>query len=380
MSRLAWACTAFLLPFLANGRVEASTSATVCNRSSAGMWIGVGYFVDEKVKFMTSGWQWADRDRCTAPVELRNDRGDVYVYANTADDDIEWSGNKQLCVSMDGDFDFEQADSQPCAFKRSFRPFPRGADGNVMVELLDEQSVRVAYSLTVCNKTQEETSVALGHEPDSAEGISSDGWYSINPGACTTFVRRGKIENAYLYAQSRTRDRVWHGDRSICARDHSGFVFDDADSMQCNAEDSERLPFLKTALANGRRSYDLTEGNAQVFRDRLILCNRYRDDIYPSIARLDPILPNGIVARGYWHLRPGECKAVDAVSTGPVFVHAETLDGQKDWSGEDLVACLRPKAFVLPAGDRYACRAAGERLAGFVKWSVHDGENVWKFE
>jgi uncharacterized membrane protein len=365
---------------LAGGEARAATTAKVCNQSSAGMWVGFGYYVDRSAKWVTAGWWWADPNACTESINLRADVKEIYVYANDRDDGIEWQGTKPLCVSMDGDFEYDDAEGRPCAAERAFKKYGLDARGNLSASLRDDESVRVAYDFTLCNKTDDHVSMALGKAPETGRGLSADGWYVVESGRCQTYIRRGKSDYAYFYAQSAGRRLVWHGDVPLCTRYHDSFALADADSTACNDGDSERLPFIKIPLAKGRGSHDLKADDTRVFKYGLNLCNGYSEDIYPAITHLDGIWLNGYVARGFWRLHPGECKLLDSVAATPVYLYAETDDGKKTWGGSDLSVCVRDEAFTFPHVDRLACDGPGERRTGFLLWPVSEGANVYKFE
>ncbi len=242
------------------------------------------------------------------------------------------------------------------------------------------RAVRVAYNFTLCNDTDEYVNAAIGNASAADPGLSSDGWYGIESGQCETFVRRGRSDNAYFYAQTPGRLLIWHGDTPLCTRYHQNFTLAAADAMTCSEAESERLPFVKKPLANGTGSHSLRAANARAFRYGLTLCNDHAADVYAALAHLDGIWMNGTIARGFWRLRPGECKMVDAVGASPVYVYAETESGEKVWEGKDLNGCVRDSAFTLPAVNRYACDGKGDRRAGFKAWSVSEGANVYKFQ
>jgi uncharacterized membrane protein len=101
------------------GMARAEVTATVCNRSSAGAWVGFAY--PTEAKWATSGWWWTEAGGCTEPVVLAATKNEVYVYANTEGDDVEWQGDKSLCVSMEGAFDEADADAADCGTKRPFK-------------------------------------------------------------------------------------------------------------------------------------------------------------------------------------------------------------------------------------------------------------------
>jgi len=371
---------AALALLLMSTAARAATKAKACNQSTTGMWVGFGYYVDDTAKWVTTGWWWADPNDCTESVRLRADVREIYVFANSESDDVEWQGAKSLCVSMDGAFEYDNAENRPCAIKRLFKKYGPDTGGNFTAALRDDEATRVAYSFTLCNKTDDYVSIALGNAPETGKGVSSDGWYVIDAGRCETYVRRGGYDNAYFYAQTPARQLVWHGQVPLCTRYHDSFELAAADSTECKDGDSERLPFTKVPLAKGVGFYDLTAEGAHAFKSGLNLCNGYSEDIYPAIAHLDGIWMNGILARGFWRLHPGECKLVDSVATGSVYLYAETADVGKVWAGKDLSGCVRNEGFTFPGVEHLACDGKGERRAGFFAWNVSEGANVYKFE
>jgi uncharacterized membrane protein len=360
--------------------LQAAVTVKACNESSTGAWIALGYDAGDKAKWVTTGWWWTDPQKCIEPVELSADVDDVYVYANNQGDDVEWLGTKSLCMSMEPDFEYDEADTRACSETRAFKKYAVDASRSVNVTLRDEDSVRVAYNFTLCNDSEEYVNAALGTASATDASVSSDGWYGIESGQCETFVRRGRSDSAYFYAQTPSRRLIWHGDTPLCTRYHQDFTLAGADGGQCADGDSERLPFVKKPLAKGLGTHTLTVGNARTLRYALTLCNSYASDVYAAIAHLDAIWMNGTVARGFWRLRPGECRLVDAVGASPVYVYAETESGEKVWQGRDLNACVRDAAFTLPRVERYPCDGNGDRRTGFVAWPVTEGANVYKFQ
>lgn len=365
---------------LACSNSQAAVTAKACNQSGSGVWVGFGYHVDRTGKWVTTGWWWIDPNECTEPVSLRADVREIYVYANTQGDDVEWLGTKPLCVEMTGPFEYDDAENRHCATKRLFKKYGPDASGNLTVNLQADEPVRVAYHFTLCNKTDDHLNVALGNSPETGQGVSADGWYGIEPGQCVTYIRRGKSDYAYFYAQAPARRLVWYGNVALCTRYHEKFELTGADAAGCQDGDSERLPFVKATLAKGVGSYDLTAEGAHAFKSALSLCNGYKEAIYPAVAHLDDVWVNGLVARGFWVLHPGECKLVDAVSTKQVYLYAETDSGDKAWGGSDLQGCVRYEGFTFPRVDRHACNGKGERRVGFFLWNVSEGANVYKFE
>ena len=372
---LALVALASILPSAAG----AATSAEVCNLSATGAWVALAYRVDEEVKWTAAGWWRAEAGKCTGPVELRADAKELYVFAQDDADTVEWQGTKPFCVEMDEAFEIDDAESHKCAATRPFRQHAE-TDGKLEIVLEDAQATRDAIDFTLCNMTDDWASVALGHAPAGDEGISVEGWQTIEGRECQTFVRRGKLDAVYFYAETAGRQLVWSGKTPLCATHHQGFRTDKADTVSCRGGESQPLPFLKKPLQEGRGTHELTVSSARAFKRGLNLCNSHGDDVYAAVAHLDEIWMNGIVARGFWLLHPGQCKLVDSVSAGPVYLYAETAAREKVWDGKDLKGCVRDRMFTYTGVDRHACDADGERRAGFLKWNVEDGANVYDFE
>ncbi|MGH7804657.1 MAG: DUF1036 domain-containing protein, partial [Candidatus Binatia bacterium] len=231
---------------------------------------------------------------------------------------------------------------------------------------------------TLCNETDDDASVSLGNA--MGDGISTDGWYGIGARECQTFIRRGKSDYAYLFAQTTGRRFVWRGDVALCTKGPEPFVLANADSNACRDGESQRLPFVKQPLVKGRGEYALDTAKARAFERGLNVCNGYKEEVYAAVASLDGLGTSGMVARGFWRLHPGECKLLDAVAASRVYLYGETDALDKVWDGKDLAACVRNRAFTFPGVDRHPCAGEAERRAGFFKWDVSEGANVYKFE
>jgi uncharacterized membrane protein len=371
--------TILVVALLGPADAPAADSAGVCNQSATGMWVAFGYPGGDELGWVTTGWWWAEPNECTGRVPLLADVAEIWVYANSAERDVEWRGTKSLCVSLDA-FENTHAESGECDVSLPFRKYGEGPTGDLDVILGDGEATRVAYDFTLCNATDDAVTAVVGNVPEEGGGISTDGWYAIASRECETFVRRGRWDHAYFFAQAPARRLVWRGETALCTRYHEGFTLAGADSGACDDGDAERLPFVKVPLVDGRGSYELNADKARVFKSGLSLCNGYASDVYAAVAHLDTLWTSGNVARGYWRLHPGECRFVDAVASGPVYVYGETAARDKLWSGNDLAGCVGDEFFTFATVDRRPCKGAGERRAGFLKWSVSEGANVYEFE
>ena len=77
-----------------------------------------------------------------------------------------------------------------------------------------------------------------------------------------------------------------------------------------------------------------------------------------------------LLTRGWWRLRPGECKRVisDAIAPGKYFFYAEAIPGHrgelKTWSGDRPLCVQNDSLFTLR--DQSVCRATPQRQRNFM--------------
>lgn len=99
----------------------------------------------------------------------------------------------------------------------------------------------------------------------------------------------------------------------------------------------------------------------------LEICNQVGNErVYVTVAYYDP-LRRDWMARGWFPQKPGECQLTMRRLTPPVFVYAETADGEKRWGdeGDGTEFCIdRQRAFVV---GQSPCRS--QREAPLQKFS-----------
>lgn len=111
-------------------------------------------------------------------------------------------------------------------------------------------------------------------------------------------------------------------------------------------------------------------------------CNKTSYAVSSAIGFVDG---DRMATRGWWRLRPGECKVVltDQIKPGRYFVYAESIPGHRGavrtWSG-DTQLCVEEQGFFT-LRDQDACREdARKRRPFFAVEVTPDSEGAWRTE
>ena len=95
---------------------------------------------------------------------------------------------------------------------------------------------------SVCNKTSDELTIAIGYA-NSSGGIVSKGWWTLNKcGGCKNVLNANATADrstVYLYAEANDGTGIIDGDESFCVRD-SVFTLNNAQSSNCGERKSFR--------------------------------------------------------------------------------------------------------------------------------------------
>jgi uncharacterized membrane protein len=98
-----------------------------------------------------------------------------------------------------------------------------------------------AGSWTVCNKTPDKLTIAIGYA-NSAGGINTEGWWTLNPcDGCANVLNQNQTadyKNAYLHAHAQGVGIV-EGNESFCVRDNA-FTLNNAQGSNCSKRKSFR--------------------------------------------------------------------------------------------------------------------------------------------
>lgn len=112
----------------------------------------------------------------------------------------------------------------------------------------------------------------------------------------------------------------------------------------------------------------------------LHICNRSQEQkVYAAIAAYDPALQR-LVARGWFPQLAGKCQAVMRGLVPPIYVFAESSDGQRQWRDERGAAfCIRGDAAFVTSPSRCAGQSRRFRRLelrpgqSVQTWSIEDG-------
>ena len=106
---------------------------------------------------------------------------------------------------------------------------------------------------------------------------------------------------------------------------------------------------------------------------------------YALSAAVGYVEAEDLITRGWWRLRPGECKRVlsDAVTPGRYFVYAEAIPGHRGelrtWSGQTPLCVQNDSLFTLR--DQNVCTDDPRRQRPFFAVNVPEGgDGSWTTE
>lgn len=112
----------------------------------------------------------------------------------------------------------------------------------------------------------------------------------------------------------------------------------------------------------------------------LHICNRSKQDkVYAAIAAYDPALQR-LVARGWFPQMAGECRAVMRDLVPPIYVYAETQDGQRQWRDQNGAEfCIRSDTAFVTSPSTCAGQSRFFRKLELIPsqpiqiWSIDEG-------
>lgn len=110
-----------------------------------------------------------------------------------------------------------------------------------------------AAELRFCNETSARVTVAIGYRSDGA--WRSEGWWTVEPGACRAVVSEPLRNRFYYYRATSKLDSWTHENYYFCTTPQA---FDISGDDDCTARGYDREAFTEIALAEGVTRFTMT--------------------------------------------------------------------------------------------------------------------------
>lgn len=127
---------------------------------------------------------------------------------------------------------------------------------------MQAQTARAAEGFQLCNRTKLTVRYAKAYSTTTKEDrlsgktqvVTSEGWFSLAPGACGV-AWPGKLEFRFylIYAEATASNRIWSGNISVCVENSSFKLV----GPQCPTSKNHRMFFVVDTGDGDRYTYDL---------------------------------------------------------------------------------------------------------------------------
>lgn len=252
--------TGFVL--LCSGSALAKSSY-ICNATAVGIQY-VKATVGADGKWVTLGYFNVESDKCSG-FEYE---GDAYIYAKNDNNTQYWGysgvGDKDFCTSNSTtpivDADKPCTDPSASQMKPYRKIVTSETPGLNAVILGNLNSMRL---FKYCNQFAEKIWVSLGYE--EARGITTKGWWTVEPSVCNQAWVPFQAESVFLAAITAGQTYQWNGNPTnafvMCIDEKKGYFMPEADKAVCRGADQKLKAFLK---ANGKEVFNFSAENAAV--------------------------------------------------------------------------------------------------------------------
>ena len=209
--------------------------------------------------------------------------------------------------------------------------------------------------LKICNESRDTQSISIGYKGD--EDWTSEGWWVIEPGQCSTPVG-GDLTKRYYYLRAEVNGGEFKGEEYFfCTTPQEYTIVGDTD---CNDRgyDSEDFIEIDTGETAKSYTYTLTQNAmdlAQAETEALGLefCNATSDTQGVSVGYKDG---EDIISEGWWNISSQECVTVlpGALKTRYYYYRAEVNGGE--FEGGTVHFCTSPQEYTIKGNDNCASR------------------------
>lgn len=365
----------------------------ICNQTSVTQSVSIGYEGDEG--FTSEGWWNVEPDACSKVIGTALTKQYYYYRAEVDGGDFD-GDNAIFCTTpkaytIVGDqnceargYDSEDfAELNIGAGTTGYRHTIGGvADALALLDkfplptetpVVTPVQTPSASGFQVCNETSGAQSFSIGYE--GAEDWTSEGWWNVEPGACSTLIA-GDLTKRYYYLRAEQDGGDFAGeDFYFCTTPDAYTIVGD---QNCEARGYDRESFIEVDIGEGSTAYSYTLAAAGNDRE-LPAPDTGRGDVVETpvqdpIALVDNISDGGAglefcndttatqsisvgyeaddgwTSEGWWNVEPGACTtpALDGKNRRYFYYRAEVDGGEFD--GQNYLFCTQPDAYTI-VGD-----------------------------
>jgi uncharacterized membrane protein len=250
-----------LLPAVAHAGLE------VCNQTNVNRWLAVGYHDEANDSWTSEGWWELEPGSCATPIE--GDLTKQFYYYRAEDPNEEFEGEDYVFCTVDDAFTI--VGDQDCEARGyetgNFREVDTGEVETTYTLILNPTTVPGALAmgedppasaeggLEVCNQTNVNRWLAIGYFDGSNESWTSEGWWELEPGDCTTPVE-GALTQQYYYYRAEDPNEQFEGDPDylFCTVNDAFTIVGDQD---CEARNYITNAFLEVDTGETATSFTL---------------------------------------------------------------------------------------------------------------------------
>jgi uncharacterized membrane protein len=371
----------------------AQAELKICNETQDVQGVSIGY--KGEADWTSEGWWNIQPGDCATPVS--GDLKQRYYYYRAEVDGGPFEGEDYtFCTSPDvftivGDTDceargyekenFSEIDTGTSAKSYTFtltssepaNPAPKPeASAGAGTDAATEDGLKI------CNKTEFVQGVSIGYEGD--KDWTSEGWWNIEPGACSTVL--GKLDKRYFYYRAEVDGGDFAGQNYFfCTSPQEYTIVGDKD---CEARGYDREDFAEIDTGGTEAGFTLTlvpdapasdPAPSEPTADNsggLKICN---ETDYVQGVSVGYEGEEGWTSEGWWNIDPGDCSTpVSGKLKKRYYYYRAEIDGG-DFDGGGYFFCTTPSEYTI-VGDT-DCESRGYDREDFAE--IDTGETATSF-
>ncbi len=356
----------------------------LCNETDQKIYTAVAYEPDVGMPLMSRGWWTINAQSCTG-LELPIGSDKILLYASAEGNLKDWQGQVELCVDANDKFDFNGAQSMACDVgnlaKKRFRELSlreltaASESGQPTYTFKASDATRLSDAIRICNDSSDVVYLAYSQKSSQAVDMALAGWFKVLAGGCYETMKSSDADELYLFANNERGNKRWKGDIPLCTNSYDGFLFTEASSMKCQANNERRQLFKKIPMnRTGDFEYHLKPMLSEASRSAVQLCNQSASKIVVAIAYENSDFRGQVITSGWFGVKPSECSAALAVDSDVLLVHVQDDSGNILRSGS-ISACIHGvKAFEFSDATSMSCSEEGEEKKSFDAITIEPGD------
>ncbi|WP_170294943.1 DUF1036 domain-containing protein [Roseospira navarrensis] len=240
--------------------------------------------------------------------------------------------------------------------------------------------------LEVCNQTNIPRWVAVGYNKDSM--WTSEGWWNLEPGDCTT-VLDGDLTEQFYYYRAEDQNEDFEGDGYMfCGVDDAFTIVGDQD---CEGRGYNELGFREVDTGGSTTTFTLVLSPATVPGAQPIgtpppadltasdggleICNQTSVVRWVAIGYSKDDL---WTSEGWWQVEPGDCALVLDEELAQRYYYYRAEDPDERFQGDGYMFCTVDDAFTI-VGD-HDCAGRGYEEVAFRELDTGETATFYSFD